>query len=148
MASKSNTRIDELLSFVRSKVDALQRELDFWQRLHDALVQIATRGGEFVTADVVLKARQQKGREAGGRKPVSMSVERRDGCVTASFSPPVRRRTVAWLEERLAKRLGLSVMWQEEGDRVFAVELCGIDSEEKRGEVERVLRWLERRLSS
>jgi hypothetical protein len=148
MAGAQADRLRELLDFVRQKIDALQRELAFWQALHDVLAQAAARSGDFVTADVVMRARQQEDRKIESRRPVSVSTEWRDGCVAVSFSPPVRRKALAWLEERLARRLGLSVVWQEEKDRVSAVELCGIDSEEKRAEVERILKWLERRLAA
>jgi hypothetical protein len=136
--------LQELLDFVRKKIDELQRELSLWQSLHDALAQVAARSGEFVTGDIVMRARQQG--ERG--KPVSVSTEWKGGCVAVTFGAPVRRKVVAWLEERLARRLGLSAVWREEGDRVSAVELCNIDSDEKKAEVERALKWLERRLTA
>jgi transposase len=142
---------DELLGLARRKIDELQRELAFWQALHDALAQIAGAGSAgrhgrdsgFVTADALARERRQQ-----DRKPVAVTAEWRGGCVTLAFGAPVRRGVLSWLEERLARRLNLSVAWQADGDRVSAVELCGAKSEEARREVERAVKWLERRLGA
>jgi hypothetical protein len=138
---------DELLEFIRRKIDELQRELELWQAIYDVLMQAAGsrgRDGGFVTADALALARERKQQN---RKPVAVTVEWRGDCVALAFSAPVRRGMLSWLEERLARRLNLSVAWRADGDRVSAVELCGIDSEEKKAEVERAVKWLERRLA-
>ena len=128
---------EELLDFVRKKIDELQRELALWRELRDALAQIAGSRGGFVTADALLRQ---------NRKPVT--AEWKGDCVTLSLGVPARRGTLSWLEGRLARRLNLSVAWQADGDRVAAVELCGVRGEEARKEVERALKWLERRLGA
>jgi len=131
---------EELLDFVRRKIDELQRELALWRELRDALAQIAGKRGRvsgFITADALLRQ---------NRKPVA--AEWKGDCVTLSLGAPARRGTLSWLEERLARRLNLSVVWQADGDMVSAVELCGVRGEEARKEVERALKWLERRLGS
>ena len=129
---------EELLDFVRRKIGELQRELAFWRELHDVLSRLAGSRGGFVTADALLRQ---------NRRPV-LTAEWKGDCVTLSIGAPARRGALSWLEERLARRLNLSAVWQADGDRVAAVELCGVKGEEARKEVERALKWLERRLGA
>jgi hypothetical protein len=135
---------DELLEFIRRKIDELQRELELWRGLHDALVQLAGGHGRdsgFVTADALAREGTRN------RKP-AITAEWKGDCVTLAFSAPARRGMLSWLEERLARRLNLSVAWRADGDRVSAVELCGVRGEETRREVERAVKWLERKLGA